>query len=746
MEKVPNPEREPAQEHATTTDMSTAHTIDSGLACLVMMAKFHGVAADPHQLHHQFAGRRSALRAGDVLLAAKALQLRAKSVMVSAKRLATTPLPAMAVSKVQAEASGKSGADDDGGFFILARVEGDQALIQCPKTGRPQAISVTDLLKRWGGQLILFQSKASLAGEMAKFDFSWFIPSIVKYRKLLGEVLVVSLVLQLFALVTPLFFQVVMDKVLVHQGWSTLDVIALGLGVVMVFEVVLSNLRSYVFAHTTSRMDVELGARLFRHLLALPLSYFHARRVGDSVARVRELENIRNFLTGNALTLVLDLLFSAVFLTVMWHYSRDLTLIVLASLPCYVVLSAAFTPVLRARLHEKFNRGAENQAFLVETLSGVDTVKSMAVEPEWTRKWDQQLAAYVSASFRTTAVSTLANSGVSLVSKGVTLGTMYVGAKLVIDNELTVGQLIAFNMLAGQVAQPVMRLAQMWTEFQQVGISVQRLGDILNTRTEVSTQKPPLPPLQGRITLQDVSFRYRPDGDEVLRNVSLDIAAGEVLGIVGRSGSGKSTLTRLVQRLYVPERGRVLVDGMDLAMADATSLRRQVGVVLQDNMLFNRSIRDNIALSDPGAALDQVVAVARLAGAHDFILDLPEGYDTLVGEHGCTLSGGQKQRLAIARALMGNPRILIFDEATSALDYESERVIQDNMRDICRGRTVLIIAHRLSAVRDANRIVVMDKGQIVECGSHEELLRSGGDSDQSASPGLYAHLHGLQLS
>ena len=722
------------------------HTTDTGLACLVMMAKFHGVAADPHQLAHEFADHGVNFGVSDVLLAAKSLQLRAKRVVVSATRLATTPLPAVAVNKAAPESPLESAPGDGGGFFILARVEEDQALIQCPKAGRPQTISLSELQERWGGELILFQSKASLTGEMAKFDFSWFIPAIVKYRKLLVEVLVVSLVLQLFALITPLFFQVVMDKVLVHQGWSTLDVIALGLAAVMVFEVVLSNLRSYVFAHTTSRMDVELGAKLFRHLLALPLSYFQSRRVGDSVARVRELENIRNFLTGNALTLVLDLLFSVVFLSVMWHYSRDLTLIVLASLPCYAVLSAMFTPVLRARLHEKFNRGAENQSFLVETLGGVDTVKSMAVEPQWTRKWDQQLAAYVSASFRTTAVSTLANSGVSLISKGVTLATMYVGAKLVIDSELTVGQLIAFNMLAGQVAQPVMRLAQMWTEFQQVGISVQRLGDILNTRTEVATQKPPMPLLQGRITLQDVSFRYRPDGDAVLRGVSLDVAAGEVVGIVGRSGSGKSTLTRLVQRLYVPERGRVLVDGMDLAMADATSLRRQVGVVLQDNMLFNRSIRDNIALSDPGAALEQVVAVARLAGAHDFILELPEGYDTMVGEHGSTLSGGQKQRLAIARALMGNPRILIFDEATSALDYESERVIQDNMREICRGRTVLIIAHRLSAVRDANRIVVMDKGQIVECGSHDELLRSADAAGKSASAGLYAHLHRLQLS
>jgi ATP-binding cassette, subfamily B, bacterial HlyB/CyaB len=708
-----------------------APALDTGLACLIMMARFHGIAADADQLAHEFSPMGKPMGTTDILLAARRLELKAKAVNVQTARLAKTPLPALAVGR-----NAQGGTD----YFILARVDeggdGVQVLIQSPLSGRPETLSLAELEARWTGEVVLITSRAAMAGELAKFDFTWFIPAIVKYRKLLGEVLLVSLVLQLFALITPLFFQAVMDKVLVHRGFTTLDVIAVGLTVVIVFEVVLNALRSYVFAHTTSRIDVELGARLFRHLLALPMAYFQARRVGDSVARVRELENIRGFLTGNAITLLLDLLFSVVFISVMLHYSGWLTLIVLVSLPCYVIVSALFTPVLRARLHEKFNRGAENQAFLVETISGIDTVKAMAVEPHWTRKWDNQLAAYVSASFRTATIGTLANGGVSLISKLVTVATMYVGARLVIGNELSVGQLIAFNMLAGQVAQPVMRLAQLWTDFQQTGISVQRLGDILNTRTEMTGNKNCLPPLAGQITLDQVVFRYRPDGPEVLRNVSLDIAAGEVIGIVGRSGSGKSTLTKLVQRLYVPERGRVCVDAMDLALADTSSLRRQIGVVLQENVLFARSIRDNIALADPGAPLESVMAAAMLSGAHEFILELPEGYDTLVGEHGSTLSGGQRQRIAIARALMSNPRVLIFDEATSALDYESERIIQDNMKAICKGRTVIIIAHRLSAVRDANRIVVMEKGQIVETGTHDELLQN--------EAGHYARLHGLQ--
>ena len=705
--------------------------IGTGLACLVMMARLHGVAADADQLAHEFAAAGRPFGTADLLLAAKRLGLQAKAVKVDAARLAKTPLPAVARDQSN---------DGPENYFILARVDGDQALIQSPAVGRPEALPVAELLTRWTGELILFTSRESTAAELTKFDFTWFVPAIVKYRKLLLEVLLVSFVLQIFALITPLFFQVVMDKVLVHRGFTTLDVIAVGLTVVVLFEVSLTALRSFVFAHTTSRIDVELGARLFRHLLALPLAYFQARRVGDSVARVRELENIRSFLTGNAITLVLDLLFSGVFIAVMLQYSGWLTLIVVGSLPCYVILSALFTPLLRARLHEKFNRGAENQAFLVETISGIDTVKAMAVEPHWTRRWDQQLAAYVSSSFKTATVGSFANSGVTLISKLVTVATMYVGARLVIDNQLTVGQLIAFNMLAGQVAQPVMRLAQLWTDFQQTGISVQRLGDILNTRTEVAGHKSALPPLAGRISINEVVFRYRPDGPEVLKGVSVEIAAGEVIGVVGRSGSGKSTLAKLVQRLYVPERGRVLVDGMDLALADSTSLRRQIGVVLQENVLFARSIRENIALADPGAPLEAVIQAAELAGAHEFVLELTEGYDTLVGEHGATLSGGQRQRIAIARALMTNPRVLIFDEATSALDYESERIIQDNMKSICKGRTVIIIAHRLSAVRDAHRIVVMDRGQIVEAGTHADLLRPKADG----TAGQYARLHRLQ--
>jgi subfamily B ATP-binding cassette protein HlyB/CyaB len=500
---------------------------------------------------------------------------------------------------------------------------------------------------------------------------------------------------------------------------------------------VLSALRAYVFSHTTSRIDVELGSRLFKHLVQLPLAYFQARRVGDSVARVRELENIRSFLTGNALTVVLDVFFSVVFIAVMLFYSVPLTLIVLVSLPLYFGLSLAVVPILRRRLDVKFARGAENQAMLVETVTGIQTVKATALEPSFGKRWDNQLAAYVSASFKTQNLATVAHEGVNLIGKLVNAATLWYGAHLVMAGQLTVGQFVAFNMFAQRVSQPIMRMAQLWTDFQQTGISVARLGDILNTRTEVPpTSTAQLPLLKGRITLDDVTFRYRPEAAPVLNGISLDVHPGEVIGIVGRSGSGKSTLTKLVQRLYTPEGGRLLVDGIDISLIDAAQLRRQVGVVLQENLLFNRSVRENIAIADPAAPIEAVVRVAQLAGAHEFISELPEGYDTVVGEQGSSLSGGQRQRIAIARALFTNPRILIFDEATSALDYESEAVIQRNMAQICQGRTVLIIAHRLSAVRRAHRIIVMDKGRIVEAGPHDALLQN--------PQGLYRYLWQMQ--
>jgi ATP-binding cassette, subfamily B, bacterial HlyB/CyaB len=703
------------------TSQSTEAT-DPGLIALVLLARLHHIAADPGHLRHQAGLTQRLFGETDLLRAAKSLKLKARIVACGRRHLTDLPMPALAF-------------DSQGNHFILAKVSEDKALIQEGNGSPPTIISVDQFLGRSTGRVLLVASRASLVGDLARFDFSWFVPAVVKYRRLLLEVLGVSLLIQLFGLVQPLMFQVIMDKVLTNRAFDTLTVVCIAMLIAALAETILTALRNYVFAHTTTRMDVELGARLFRHLVRLPLAYFAVRRVGDSVARVRELETIRNFLTGQALTATIDLVFSVVFIAVMALYSIKLTVIVVFSLLCYALISGSLSPLFRTALDTKFARGADSHSFLVEAVSGCETLKAHALEPQFEQRWNNLLASYVTAGFR---VSTLGNIGqqlIQLVGKLVTLALLFLGAHLVIIGKLTVGQLIAFNMLAQRVASPILRLAQLWQDFQQIGVSMERLGDILNTRTEVPPSPHAHPAIQGDIDFEDVHFRYTPDGPIILHDVQLHIGAGQIIGIVGRSGSGKSTVAKLIQRLFVPERGRIRIDGIDLALADPAWVRRQLGVVLQENFLFNRSIRENIAIADPGMPLEGVIRVAKLAGAHDFICDFREGYDSIVGEHGTGLSGGQRQRIAIARALVTDPRILIFDEATSALDYETERTLQQNMPALCSGRTVIIISHRLSSIRQADRILTMDKGTIVEAGKHDELIRNRG---------LYAHLVALQ--
>jgi ATP-binding cassette, subfamily B, bacterial HlyB/CyaB len=695
---------------------------DSGLQCLSLLLRFHQVAIDPTQIAHQFSG--APIGVSEMLRCAKQLKLRARAVTENWCGLIKLPLPAIVELK-------------DKTFMIVGKVNAEDALVQIPSENRPRIIKRAEFEYDWTGRVVLMTRRATLADVARRFDVTWFLQAMHKYRRLLTEVLLASFFLQLFGLVTPLFFQVVTDKVLTHRGFTTLDVLVIGLITVSIFETLLAALRTFVFSHTTNRIDVELGARLFRHLVALPIAYFESRRAGDSVARVRELENIRNFLTSSALTLIIDLFFTFVFLAVMFYYSPTLSWIVVGSFPFYIVLSASVTPIFRQRLEKKFDRGAENQAFLVESVSAIQTLKAMAIEPQMQRRWEEQLAGYVGSSFDVLSLGNWASQSVQFISKIVTALTLYFGAHLVIEGQLTVGELIAFNMLAGRVAQPVLRLAQVWQDFHQARVSIARLGDILNTTPEpmFDASRAALPPIKGEITFDHISFRYRLDAPLALQDISLKCSAGQVIGIVGPSGSGKSTLTKLVQRLYVPESGRILIDGIDLTVADVAWLRRQIGSVLQENVLFNRSIRDNIALADPAMGMERVIAAAELAGAHEFILSLPDGYNTVVGERGASLSGGQRQRIAIARALVTDPKILIFDEATSALDYESENIIQRNMRKIATGRTVLIIAHRLSAVRHADRIITIEAGRLVEDGTHDELIKKAG---------RYATLHQIQ--
>ncbi len=696
---------------------------------LLMIARHNGIPVDEAKLLHEFG--RKPFTEQVILLAAKRMGMTAELAHHDPDRLNRAPMPAIAIDK-------------EGNFFIVVQFGfdgGDKSkpkmVIRKTDSAEPQILDLQDFLALWSGKFIFCISKASFLRELAKFDFSWFVPAIVKYRKLLIEVVVITFVLQLVGLATPLAFQVVMDKVLVNHAMMTLNVVAIALLCATLFENVLTAIRAWLFAQTTSKIDVELGSRLYRHLFSLPIAYFEARRIGDSLARVREMENIRSFLTGNAITLVMDMIFAVVYAVVMFCYSFKLSVLVIATIPIYVVLSLVVTPIMRARLNEYFYLGAKQQAFLVESISGIGTIKSMAIEPRWIDSLEKQLASCVTGALDVANVGVIAGTAVTTVGKLLTVAVLWVGSAAVVDGDLTVGQFIAFNMISGRLTDPIMRIAHLWNNFQQVGISVERLGDILNAPAEISGNKTRIPRLNGSIEFDQVSFRYRPEAPDVIRSVNVKIEAGQVVGIVGRSGSGKSTLTKLVQRLYVPDRGRVMVDGQDIGIIDTTSLRHQLGVVLQENLLFTGSIRDNIAIANPALPIEPIIEAAKLAGAHEFICELPEGYDTKVGEHGVGLSGGQRQRIAIARTLITNPRVLIFDEATSALDYESEKVIQENMRKICAGRTVLIIAHRLSAVRDADRILVMERGQIIEDGSHDELLKK--------EDGMYTHLYQLQF-
>ena len=698
---------------------------DPGLAGLCGVSAYFRIPTSVAALRRELSLTKLA-DYSDIVRAAQSLGLRARWIKTLTKeRLARLPAPSLV--KLQ-----------DRGFCVFGGVTSAKTYrIVDPVTRTPRDIALDDLFSTIEPQAILLARKAGGPGiNPRSFSMRWFLPTIWRYRHPLSHVLLASFFVQMFALLTPLIFQGIIDKVLSHKSYDTLLVLVGALAVIGFFDVVLQYLRTYALSHTSNRIDVELGCRLFAHLFALPVSYFETRAAGQTVARVRELETIRAFITGQGLFSVIDLFFAFVFVVVLIAYSWKLSLIVLFSIPLYVAVAAVLRPPLREKIEEKFNRGAESQQMLVEAVVGAQTIKAFAIEPAMRTQWEEKLAAYVRSSFDATLLQAGGQSVIQYISKLTTAALLLFGAKAVIDGDLSVGEFVAFNMIASQVWQPVLRLSQIWQDLQQIQISLERLGDILNASPE--SQSDPaggLPPIHGHIALNKVSFSYRPDAPDVLRDVSIIIRPGEVVGIYGSSGSGKSTLAKLIQNSYTPHEGQVLIDGIDVQHSPPAWLRSQIGVVLQDTLLFNRSIRDNIAIANPSLSAAQVIAVARLSGAHEFIAKLPKGYDTVIEERGANLSGGQRQRIAIARALAANPPVLILDEATSALDYESERLIQQNMREIIKGRTVIIIAHRLETLRICSRIIGLQNGRVVEDGSPANLLKS---------KGLYASLWATQ--
>ncbi|CNK80171.1 peptidase domain-containing ABC transporter [Yersinia aldovae] len=609
--------------------------------------------------------------------------------------------------------------DTQGKFILLARINKDQVLLQHADSRQPQIIDYKDFALLWSG--VVFSCSHS------RFDIRWFIPVLLRHKRPLVQVLVLSLLLQFLALISPLFFQVIMDKVLVHNALTTLDVLIIVLVIVGIYEVILKALREYLFTHTTTRVDILLGGKLFQHLIRLPLSYFKSRHVGNIVARVRELDNVREFITGSALTLCVDVAFTFVLFIVMWCISPLLTSIILAALPLYFLLAKLTTRPLQEKVEVLCCCAAQNGAFLTETVAGVETVKSLALEPRMQQRWEGQTRDFAQANFRVQNLQNLSSQAAQLLQKVAGTLVIVVGAYQVMSVQLSIGQLIAFNMLAVQALMPMSKLVDLWQQSIRAEVGLKLISDILSLPTEQAVGgAPPQRDFHGNIELNDVVFRYRPDLDPVLRRFSLSLHAGEHIGLVGPSGSGKSTVARLLQRLYHVEQGTITIDGCPINNFSPEYLRRQVGVVMQESYLFNRTVRENIAHSRPTASLDDVVDAACLAGANAFILALPLGYDTVLSEGGSSLSGGQRQRIAIARTLLANPRILIFDEATSALDDESQAEVQKNMARITAGRTVITIAHRLSTVRHCNRIAVITQGQVTELASHDDLLQLNG--------------------
>lgn len=605
-------------------------------------------------------------------------------------------------------------------YGLLVRLSENEALVQKPHSPTPDIISIDELKQSWTGRIVYLKKSY-------RFNLRWFLDEFAKYKKLIYEVLLFSFLLQLLALVTPIFFQIVMDKVLVHQSISTLDVIVTVLILTGIVEVILRGLREYLFTHTANRIDLRLGLKVFIHLLGLPLLYFKQRQVGAIITRVQELSSIRDFLTGSMITLCVDLVFTAVFFAVMYTLSKTLTLLVLATVPLYLLLAKVSSTALKERIEQQFQAGAINTSFLSESLTGIETIKSLAIEPRMTRRWESQTCDLVSSGFNTQTLSSLINHGVMGLQKVTSVLVIWFGAGMVISLDMTIGQLIAFNMMASHVSQPLAKLVDLWTQYIQTRVAVDKLSEMIDLPTEQSSNaNVEAKDLKGRLVIKDLSFRYQPDSPMVLHHIDLTIPAGQSIGIVGPSGSGKSTLTKLIQKLYYPDEGEIFIDDVALRDIDPISLRSHIGIVLQENYLFHNTIRENIALKDPSVSFDEVVHAATLAGAHDFILQLPLGYDTKLSEGGSSLSGGQKQRIAIARALIGEPKILIFDEATSALDDESQSIILNNMEQIAHGRTVITIAHRLSTIKHCDRIIALEGGEIIESGNHRELLKLDG--------------------
>lgn len=694
--------------------------METGLVAIEVVSKIHSVSMDMAAVKRRYFIENE-LSKDEVLRILRDHGIRARlKQLKTVDDLLKYPAPLIYLSK-------------NNEFHILIGRKEDKIFVFDCQEKKPKEMPEEKFRQNWSGEAIALYPRFTQTEFF--LNMKWLFKEFFKHRPVFTAIITASFFIQLFGLVTPLFIQVIIDKVLAHHALTTLQVVAGAFMAVLLFDTIMNLMRNYLLYHTANKVDASLGAKVYRHLLSLPFRYFEVRKVGNIIARVRELENLRSFMTNISLTVLLDTVFSVVFVVIMAFYSVYLTLIVLAFVLAIAVISFVATPMIKQRLDEKFQKGAANQSFLVESITGIQTVKSLAIEGKMIKDWEKSLGDYIMSAFKLSNLGNVAVTSSQALQKIMTLAVIYFGVSLVFDKSMSVGQLIAFQMFASQLSGPILRLVHMWQDFQQAKLSLERIGDIINTPPEVVGGAITVKQLQGEIIARDVSFRYVPDGPLVLDRVSFNMKAGMMVGIVGRSGSGKSTIAKLIQRLYLPIEGAMMIDGVDIRHMDPLFLRYRTGIVLQECFLFSGTIKENIAMAAPDANMERIIQASRVAGAHDFISEMPLGYDTYVEERGSSLSGGQKQRIAIARALIMNPNILIFDEATSALDYESERMIQQNLHLIRKGRTVIFIAHRLSVMRDCDMIIVIDRGKIVETGNHVSLMQKDG---------LYAYLYKQQ--
>lgn len=698
--------------------------IDTGLAALTVIASFHKIPTDLRQLQRSYILNDQPIDTTTLVRAGRDIKLKVRALTgITQDRLQDMVYPAMLKMK-------------NGRYIVVMEIGDDKFLIVDPAYHLQKIMPANreKIMADWTGDVILFTRRYNLEEKLRKFNFSWFIPELSKYSTFIRNVFFISFLLQLLGLASPIFTQVIIDRVLVHRSADALDVLVLGMLLTNLFTSWMEGIRSYLFTNITFKIDAVLSSRLFKTLTALPISFYSRYQVGDVISRTGEMETLRQFITSSSISIILDIIFTVVYFAVMIYYSIPLSVVVVVILPLFALLNIVAAPLYKRMINQRFLINSESRSFLVESITGIHTVKSSGTERLFLQRYEDITARLAKASFSLANLSNITNCIGTLLQQVFSLAILWVGALYVMDGELSVGQLIAFQMMAGHLISPIMRLVGSWMYFQQIMVSMDRLGDIMNEECEASfnPSRTTLPEIRGEIALDNLFFRYTQDGRNVLNGINLKIAPGSKVGIVGRSGSGKSTLTKLIQQLYLPTTGRIMVDGVDIAQVEPAWLRRQIGVVLQDSMLFNGTIEDNIRIACPNATHKDVEKAAKLAGADCFIQELQNNYNTNVGERGSLLSGGQRQRIAIARALISDPRIIIFDEATSALDYESESVIMNNLTEIAKDRTLLMIAHRLTTIEKCDAILVMDNGKIIEAGKHEELLKH---------KGLYHHLY-----